>query len=88
MFYLHILLNLFIKHFGEYDENRVTIIEDICAAAKGYEILAYNALRREQEQTKKPAKPKAAVPDDTSENKPQEVTDNADDQSDKPSTES
>jgi len=77
-----------IKHFGEYDENRVTIIEDICAAAKGYEILAYNALLREQEQPKKPVKPKPAVKDDVSENKTQEVTDDADDQSDKPSTES
>ena len=78
-----------IKHFGEYDESRVVIIEDICAAAKGYEKLAYNALLREKEQPKKPAKPKAAAPDGSSENnKPQEVTDNADDQSDKPSTES
>ena len=77
-----------IKHFGEYNESRVVIIEDICAAAKGYELLAYNALLKESEQPKKPAKPKAAVPDDTSENKPQEVTDIADDQSDKPSTES
>ncbi len=77
-----------IKHFGEYDENRVTIIEDICAAAKGYEILAYNALVREQEQPKKPAKPKPAVKDDVSENKTQGVTDNADDQSDQSPTES
>ncbi len=76
-----------IKHFGEYDENRVTIIEDICAAAKGYEILAYNALVREQEQPKKPAKPKPAVKDDVSENKTQGVTDNADDQSDQSPTE-
>ena len=77
-----------IKHFGEYDESRVVIIEDICAAAKGYELLAYNALLKESEQPKKPAKPKAAATDDTSKNKPQEVTDNADDQSDKPATES
>ncbi len=78
----------FIKHFGEYDENRVTIIEDICAAAKGYEILAYNALLREQELPKKPAKPKPAVKDEVSENKTQGVTDNADDQSDQSPTES
>ena len=84
-----------IKHFGEYDENRVTIIEDICAAAKGYEILAYNALLREQEQPKKPAKPKTDkktdVPtenNDISENTTEEVSNNADDQSDKPATES
>lgn len=77
-----------IKHFGEYDESRVVIIEDICAAAKGYELLAYNALLREKEQPKKPAKPKAAATDDSSDNKPQEVNVDADDQSDKPSTES
>ena len=76
-----------IKHFGEYDESRVVIIEDICAAAKGYELLAYNALLREKEQPKKPPKPKAAAPDESSENKPQEVNADADDQSDKPSTE-
>ena len=84
-----------IKHFGEYDENRVTIIEDICAAAKGYEILAYNALLREQEQPKKPAKPKtdkktdvSTENNDISENTTEEVSNNADDQSDKPATES
>ena len=94
-----------IKHFGEYDESRVVIIEDICAAAKGYEKLAYNALLREQDlhktEPKKSAKPKsdsadkksddtevadaAATSEGTSE---KEVTDNADDQSDKPATES
>ena len=77
-----------IKHFGEYDESRVVIIEDICAAAKGYELLAYNALLREKDQPKKPPKPKATAPDDSSENKPQEVNADADDQIDKPSTES
>ena len=87
-----------IKHFGEYDENRVTIIEDICAAAKGYEILAYNALLREQEQPKKPAKPKSdkktdAPAENNEENSSEEanekkVTDNADDQSDQPPAES
>lgn len=35
-----------IKHFGEYDEKRVTIIDDICATAKGYEQLAYMTLRK------------------------------------------
>ncbi|MBO6301239.1 MAG: ParM/StbA family protein [Ruminiclostridium sp.] len=76
-----------IKHFGEYDESRVVIIEDICAAAKGYELLAYNALLREKDQPKKPPKPKAA-PDDSSENKPQEVNADANDQSDQSPTES
>ena len=36
-----------IKNFGEYDANRVTIIEDICAAAKGYETIAYEQLKKE-----------------------------------------
>ena len=36
-----------LRHFGEYDRERVTIIEDICATAKGYEYLAYMALRKE-----------------------------------------
>lgn len=35
-----------IRNFGEYPEDRVTFIEDICAAAKGYEHLAVLALRR------------------------------------------
>lgn len=35
-----------IKHFGEYDDKRVTIIKDICATAKGYEQLAYMTLRK------------------------------------------
>ena len=34
-----------IRNFGEYDADRVTIIEDICAAAKGYEHLAVLAFR-------------------------------------------
>ena len=33
-----------VKNFGEYDPNRVTINEDICATAKGYEQLAGRAL--------------------------------------------
>lgn len=37
-----------LKHFGTFDRERVTIIEDICATAKGYEFLAYHALRRKE----------------------------------------
>ena len=29
-----------LRNFGEYDRDRVTIIDDICATAKGYELLA------------------------------------------------
>lgn len=35
-----------VKNFGQYDEKRVTINEDICATAKGYELLAEQKLRR------------------------------------------
>ena len=35
-----------IRHFGQYDENRVTIVDDICVTAKGYEYLAFSSLRR------------------------------------------
>ena len=35
-----------IRHFGQYDESRVTIVDDICATAKGYEYLAFSSLRR------------------------------------------
>ena len=36
-----------IRNFGKYDESRVTINDDICATAKGYEYLAYiNHLRK------------------------------------------
>lgn len=35
-----------IKHFGEYDKSRVTIIDDICANAKGLEYLAYMWFKR------------------------------------------
>jgi len=35
------------RNFGEYDCDRVTIINDICATVKGYEQIAYAALRRE-----------------------------------------
>ena len=37
-----------LRHFGVYDKERVTIIEDICATAKGYEYLAYMTLRKER----------------------------------------
>ena len=33
-----------VKNFGEYDPNRVTINEDICATAKGYELMAARKL--------------------------------------------
>ena len=33
-----------IRNFGTYDKSRVTIIDDICATAKGYESLAYMSL--------------------------------------------
>ena len=35
-----------IRNFGEYDRNRVTINEDICATAKGYEYMATTSLER------------------------------------------
>lgn len=37
-----------VRNYGEYDADRVTIIEDICATAKGYEYLAYMSLRRKE----------------------------------------
>ena len=37
-----------IKNFGNYDKERVTIIGDICATAKGYEYIAYSSLRRKE----------------------------------------
>ena len=36
-----------IQNFGTYEHDRVTIIEDICASAKGYEEFAVAQLRRE-----------------------------------------
>ena len=36
-----------VRNFGRYDKDRVTIIDDICATAKGYEYLAYMKLRKE-----------------------------------------
>ena len=35
-----------IRHFGEYDPNRVTINDDIRATAKGYEFLANLKLKK------------------------------------------
>ena len=35
-----------IRHFSEYDPNRVTINDDICATAKGYEFLANLKLKK------------------------------------------
>ena len=35
-----------IRNFGTYDKARVTILDDICATAKGYESLAYMSLKR------------------------------------------
>lgn len=37
-----------VRNFGQYDESRVTILEDICATAKGYEYLAFANLRRKE----------------------------------------
>ena len=36
-----------LRHFGEYDRDRVTIIDNIHANAEGYEYLAERRLRRE-----------------------------------------
>ncbi|MCD8014248.1 MAG: ParM/StbA family protein [Lachnospiraceae bacterium] len=38
-----------VRNFGSYDKERVTIIDDICATAKGYEYLAYASLRRKEQ---------------------------------------
>ena len=37
-----------IRNFGRYEKSRVTVIDDICATAKGYEALALAALRRKE----------------------------------------
>ena len=37
-----------IRNFAEYDRDRVVIIKDICATAKGYEALALQTLKRTQ----------------------------------------
>lgn len=38
-----------IHNFGEYDKYRVTILDDICATAKGYEYLACASLHRKEQ---------------------------------------
>lgn len=38
-----------IKNFGQYDAGRVTILDDICATAKGYEFLSGRQSRRQEE---------------------------------------
>ncbi|MCD8023481.1 MAG: ParM/StbA family protein, partial [Lachnospiraceae bacterium] len=38
-----------VRNFGSYDQERVTIVDDICATAKGYEYLAYASLRRKEQ---------------------------------------
>ena len=35
-----------VKHFGDYPKERVTIIGDLCATAKGYETLCFAQLQR------------------------------------------
>jgi len=35
-----------VKHFGDYPKERVTIIGDLCATAKGYESLCFAQLQR------------------------------------------
>ena len=37
-----------IRNFGMYDESRVTILDDICATAKGYEYMALMSLKRRE----------------------------------------
>ena len=37
-----------IQNFGTYDKARVTILDDICATAKGYEYLAQTTLKRRE----------------------------------------
>ena len=37
-----------IRNFGTYDKKRVTIIDDICATAKGYEYLAEYYLKKRE----------------------------------------
>ena len=41
-----------IRNFAEYDQSRVMIIQDICATAKGYEVLALQTLKRTQSRGK------------------------------------
>ena len=35
-----------VKYFGDYPKERVTIIGDLCATAKGYEALCFTQLQR------------------------------------------
>ena len=35
-----------VRNFGTYDTSRVTILDDLCATAKGYEYLAYGQMLR------------------------------------------
>ena len=35
-----------VRNFGTYDASRVTILDDLCATAKGYEYLAYGQMLR------------------------------------------
>ena len=35
-----------IQNFGEYDKDRVTIVRDICATAKGYEAMSVRKIQR------------------------------------------
>lgn len=42
-----------IRRFGKYNAGRVTFIDDICAAAKGYQKFAYKALRAMEERSEK-----------------------------------
>ena len=35
-----------VKNFGQYEADRVEVIDDICATAKGYEFLAEKKLRK------------------------------------------
>ena len=35
-----------IQNFGEYDKDRVTIIRDICATAKGYEAMTVRKIQK------------------------------------------
>ena len=48
LMHLHVLGggSCLVRNFGEYDADRVSIWDDICATAKGYEYLCEQALRR------------------------------------------
>ena len=35
-----------IQNFGEYDKDRVTIVRDICATAKGYEAMTVRKIQK------------------------------------------